>query len=77
MTVDYAEKLKDPRWQKKRLVIFQRDDWTCQKCHRNDLTLNIHHILYLDNTEPWDYPDKLLMKTSQGLQNRVTEIKQE
>jgi hypothetical protein len=23
----YAEKLKDPRWQKKRLEVFQRDDF--------------------------------------------------
>lgn len=29
---EYKEKLKDPRWQKKRLQIFERDDWCCQKC---------------------------------------------
>jgi 5-methylcytosine-specific restriction endonuclease McrA len=26
----YAEKLKDPRWQKKRLQILERDNWQCQ-----------------------------------------------
>ncbi len=26
----YASKLKDPRWQKKRLEILQRDDFACQ-----------------------------------------------
>jgi len=23
----YSEKLKDPRWQRKRLAIFERDEW--------------------------------------------------
>ncbi len=25
----YAEQLKDPRWQKRRLEILQRDEWRC------------------------------------------------
>ena len=37
----YTEKLKDPRWQKKRLEILERDNWECQDC---GLT-NEQHIL--------------------------------
>lgn len=58
---DYFEKLKDPRWQKKRLQILERDKWTCQKCFDNGSTLNVHHKHYLKNKAPWDYPDELLV----------------
>lgn len=55
----YSEKLKDPRWQKKRLEILQRDDWTCQNCGDVKTTLNVHHISYYGN--PWDQKDDLLI----------------
>ena len=57
----YSEKLKDPRWQKKRLKILERDEWHCQKCFDDESTLVVHHRLYLPNAEPWDYPDELLI----------------
>jgi hypothetical protein len=57
----YSEKLKDPRWQKKRLQIFDRDEWTCQQCRSTKNTLHVHHRRYLRDTEPWDYPEKLLV----------------
>ena len=59
----YSAKLKDPRWWKKRLKILERDKWTCQKqlCLDTESTLMVHHRLYLPNTEPWDYPDELLV----------------
>lgn len=61
MVSEYAKKLKDPRWQKKRLKILERDEWTCQACFQNESTLVVHHRVYLANTEPWDYPDDLLV----------------
>lgn len=61
MFSDYAQKLKDPRWQRKRLEILERDEWTCQKCADSESTLVVHHRRYLANTEPWDYPDDLLV----------------
>ena len=55
----YAEKLKDPRWQKKRLEILQRDNWTCRYCGSDKHTLNVHHFKYFN--EPWDISnDKLI-----------------
>jgi len=57
----YAEKLKDPRWQKKRLEVFERDDWTCQECGDKTNTLVVHHEKYSKQYKnPWDYPFKLL-----------------
>jgi len=29
---DYSKKLKDPRWQKKRLKIFKSDKFKCKIC---------------------------------------------
>lgn len=55
----YQEKLKDPRWQKKRLEIMNRDNFTCLKCNAKDKTLNVHHRWYEKNTEIWDYPNEV------------------
>lgn len=57
----YAEKLKDPRWQKKRLEIMQRDDFTCQVCKDNSTTLHIHHKFYIYGNDPWDYEDNCFL----------------
>ena len=61
MPNNYSEKLKDPRWQKKRLEILERDKWTCQNCFDSESTLVVHHRKYIKETEPWDYPDELLL----------------
>jgi len=52
---EYSEKLKDPRWQKKRLEIFERDDWTCIICGDDKSTLNVHHTYYDYKLNPWEY----------------------
>lgn len=53
----YSEKLKDPRWQKLRLRVFERDKWTCRDCGANDRPLHAHHAYYEKGKDPWDYPD--------------------
>lgn len=55
--MNYYEKLKDPRWQKKRLEIFERDEFQCQSCNSEDQTLHVHHKTYVYGNDPWDYPD--------------------
>lgn len=60
----YSEKLRHPLWQKKRLEIFERDNWTCVSCDRDclhhGLTMHVHHIKYLPNLEPWEYDSAYL-----------------
>ena len=56
----YFEKLKDPRWQKKRLVILQRADFTCEWCGEKERTLHVHHGYYERTKDPWDYADDTL-----------------
>lgn len=45
----YAEKLKKPAWQKKRLQVLQRDNWTCQLCGDVETSLHVHHNQYNGN----------------------------
>lgn len=53
---NYSEKLKSPKWQKKRLEILNRDDFTCCKCGDKDTELHVHHLKY--KVEPWDVPNE-------------------
>lgn len=57
----YSEKLRDPRWQKMRLEILQRDDWACQICFDTKSTLNVHHRYYEAGRDPWNYPEPALV----------------
>tara|TARA_R110000823_G_scaffold311844_1_gene438031 strand:- start:439 stop:792 length:354 start_codon:yes stop_codon:yes gene_type:complete len=57
-TMTYSEKLRDPRWQRKRLEIMERDEWRCKHCQSTDKTLTVHHYLYCGN--PWEVEDRFL-----------------
>jgi hypothetical protein len=68
MTRDkFLQQYKDIRWQKKRLEIFTRDNYTCQSCGaKENISLNLHHKYYRKNTPPWDYPDEALISLCEG-----------
>ena len=58
----WTSQFKDSRWQKKRLEIMERDDWTCQSCGAagEGVTLNVHHAYYESGKAPWEYPSETL-----------------
>lgn len=56
----YSDKLKSPKWQKKRLEILNRDNFKCKFCGDIDSTLHVHHISYSEG-EPWEIEDNLLI----------------
>lgn len=56
MRKSYSEKLLDPRWQKRRLQVFQYAGWRCQICGCSTRTLHAHHSYYKRGKEPWQYP---------------------
>lgn len=60
MAKTYYEKLLDPRWQKKRLEILSRDNFTCERCGATDQTLHVHHGYYERGLDPWEYDPKTL-----------------
>jgi len=55
----YKEQLADPRWQRKRLQIFERDKFTCQICLDTTTQLQVHHKKYdkTYKTLAWEYKD--------------------
>lgn len=55
MSKAYFEKLKDPRWQKKRLETLERSGWSCEVCGDTEESLHVHHKQYFKGREPWDY----------------------
>ena len=57
----YSEKLKDPRWQKLRLTVMNRDGFRCQVCLDDTLPLNVHHLSYKPKVDPWDYDQRDLI----------------
>lgn len=57
----YADKLLDPRWQKKKNLTLERDNYTCQYCKLEHKTLNVHHFCYLVGGDPCEVPDDALI----------------
>lgn len=53
----YSDRLKDPRWQRRRLEILQRSDFSCEACEAKDKILHVHHKLYRKGAMPWEYED--------------------
>ena len=75
----YREKLRHPLWQKKSLLILDRDGWKCCSCDSASKTLNVHHLIYAKR-DPWDYPDHVLQtlcedchKVRQEITDRVVD----
>lgn len=61
MASDYQRKLKDPRWDRLRKIILQRDNYTCLNCSNDNIKLNVHHTYYDTNLEPWEYDEDSLI----------------
>lgn len=68
----YSEKLKDPRWQRKRLQIFNRDDWKCVVTGLSTQTLCVHHMRY--HGAPWSSPDDELETVCETVHELITPI---
>lgn len=71
----YADKLKSPKWQRKRLQVLERDNWTCKSCGDTETTLHVHHHIYNKGAEPWEYDDRLLTTYCEECHSMVETIK--
>src|SRR5574343_340470 len=56
MNKSYSDKLKDPRWQKRRLLLLESAGFKCESCGDTEETLHVHHVYYEKDRDPWDYP---------------------
>lgn len=59
-----ANKYEDPRWQRKRLEIMDRDGFSCVACSDKSSTLNVHHKRY--RGELWESPSDELQTLCDG-----------
>ncbi len=50
----YSEKLANPKWQKKRLEVLQRDNFKCRLCGDEETELQVNHLKYTG--EPYEAP---------------------
>lgn len=76
-SAEYAAKLKDPRWQKKRLEILNRDNFTCQACKSTEKTLHVHHHFYSKGCEPWEYMSEALQTLCEDCHQYETDCRPE
>ncbi len=56
----YAELLRDPRWQQRRLRVLDAGGWKCEECGAKCRELHVHHGYYGKGMKPWEYPDDTL-----------------
>ncbi len=73
--VPYIELLRDPRWQRKRNGILERDDYRCRFCWDSKVNLQVHHKRYAASRIPWDVPDSWLITLCERCHKRVTDLR--
>jgi hypothetical protein len=73
----YYELLKDPRWQKKRLEVMGRRNFSCSNCLDKTETLHVHHGAYLKGLKPWEYPDEMLHCLCESCHSEVEDCLEE
>ena len=57
----YSDKLKDPKWQKFRCGRLEAANWKCEHCCSDKSFLHVHHMFYLRDRRPWEYPPEAVV----------------
>lgn len=73
----YSDKLKSPKWQKKRLEIMRRDKFRCRLCKDEETQLSVHHKEYINGNEPWDYDNSYLVTLCEHCHKEVELLRKE
>lgn len=58
--MSYREQLLHPSWQRRRLEILKRSDFSCEICGDEGSTLHVHHRRYVKGRMVWEYADEEL-----------------
>lgn len=54
--LSYSDEYLHPNWQKMRLWVLNRDNYTCVDCKSKDKTLHVHHLKYIFGKHIWEVP---------------------
>ncbi len=57
-TMTYAEQLKHPNWQRRRLQMLEAAGFACSECGADSKTLHVHHRRYIKGRKAWEYEDR-------------------
>lgn len=69
----YAELLKNQKWIEKSKEIKEWDGEVCQLCGDNS-NLQVHHLCYVKDRMPWDYPRKSLVTLCEKCHKNIHEV---
>lgn len=75
----YSDKLKSPKWQKKRLEILNLRGFKCELCGDEENQIQVHHRFYLKGREPWQYDNdvfQVLCENCHDKNHKKEEIKE-
>lgn len=75
--MSYAEQLKHPNWQRKRLEMLDAAGWTCDRCDAADVTLHVHHKSYFKGRMAWEYSGEelqVLCEDCHSLEHKKREL---
>lgn len=75
MSDQWLAQYRDPRWQRKRLQIMERAQFTCECCGATTTTLNVHHRIYFKDRAPWNYQDSYLSCLCEDCHSEETAIR--
>jgi hypothetical protein len=70
----FMDQYKDPRWQRKRLEIMERDKFSCVFCEDSTASLNVHHKFYKKGKKVWEYEDSILITLCETCHEKLTKI---
>lgn len=58
---EYANLLRSPLWQQKRLQILNARGFQCEECQNKEQELHINHRHYEKGKKPWEYADEVYL----------------
>jgi hypothetical protein len=71
----YSDILKNPKWQKMRLEILNRDGFMCLDCGDTENELQVHHKIYTYGKKPWEYHPEEMITLCKNCHQDVTQLK--
>lgn len=68
LTKKQMQGYRSASWRALRRQIFERDGWRCMTCGKvcEETDLQVHHLYYLKDKMPWEYPPEALTSMCKG-----------